>query len=60
LTEITEITPAFDRQRQARLEAAVKCLDELIIIVMERVAAHHGIDEEDLASACQPEIDPET
>jgi len=35
----------------------VKCLDELIVIVMERIAAQHRIDEEELASACQGKIE---
>jgi len=39
--------------REKRLAAAVKCLDELIIIIMERIAAQSRIDEEELASACQ-------
>ena len=48
-------------QRQERLDAAVKCLDELIVIVMERIAVQHRIDEEDLAEACKavPESDDE-
>jgi len=44
-------------ERQKRLDKAVKCLDELIIIIMERIAARHRIDEEELASACQ--VEPE-
>jgi hypothetical protein len=43
--------------RQKRLAMAVKCLDELIIIVMERIAAESRIDEEELASACQTATD---
>jgi hypothetical protein len=41
-------------RREKRLQAAVVCLDELIVIVMERLAANSQIDVEDLASACQP------
>jgi hypothetical protein len=42
-------------EQQKRLDDAVKCLDELIIIIMERIAAQHRIDEEELASACRAE-----
>jgi hypothetical protein len=55
LKETPVITDLDATERQKRLDDAVKCLDQLIIVIMERVAIQHRIDEEELASECQAE-----
>jgi hypothetical protein len=55
LKETPVITDLDATERQKRLDDAVKCLDQLIVIIMERVAVQHRIDEEELVSECQAE-----
>jgi hypothetical protein len=38
--------------REERIEAAVGALDEMIVLVMDRVAEKHNILPEELADAC--------
>lgn len=47
--------PVVDREaekRERRITIALMCLDELIVLVMQKVAAQAGITLEELAEAC--------